>query len=212
MKVAVLGATSTLGKSVVEAALSRGFEVSALIPEHKYLPEKSNLKVVVGNYFHRTDLCEVLNDVKATISCIAPTHNAHCEDMPYQYVDALRKVRQIMSKGSGKRLIQLTSYDANGVMDEMPEYYSTTHPNYGKLLREQARDLEMEYLLTRPIFLDWTLIRVPFIHENPKSNKFIVTGIKPEGRFVDADHLAQFMIEQIDSDEWLMKSPFVISE
>lgn len=72
MKVAIIGATGFVGRRVVDEALARGIQVTAIARQKKELPEHANLTVALGDVADTAWLAGQLRGQDAVISAYNP--------------------------------------------------------------------------------------------------------------------------------------------
>jgi putative NADH-flavin reductase len=72
MKIALIGATGFVGAPILEEALNRGHIVTALVRNTEKLPSKPNLKAVVCDIMHDSDLARAVAGSDIIISAYNP--------------------------------------------------------------------------------------------------------------------------------------------
>lgn len=72
MKIALIGATGLVGAALLEEALSRGHQVSAVVRDPARLPARPQLTVIRGDVFDGPALTEALRGHDAVISAYNP--------------------------------------------------------------------------------------------------------------------------------------------
>ena len=205
MKIALLGSTGFLGKHILKHALDEGHEIRALVR----LPEKleefiEQVEYVQGDYFKARSISETLKGCQVVVSAIAPAKNIQ----PTEYKKALRNLVNEM-KGQGiDRLIQVSeaSVKINGSATNFATQFIRLKQrlfNYQKL---KIRDLEAELISNSA--LAWILIRPQKI-ECLNYAELKVNAQKLYSKKVDVDSLAQFIISQLQSKQWIHKAPLV---
>jgi hypothetical protein len=79
-------------------------------------------------------------------------------------------------------------------------------------LHDTLEDKQAEYQLLADSSVQWTLVRCPLIGPEPFKHKPRVSLDTPISFSLRAGELARFIIEQIDSDEFIRKGPFLDSQ
>ncbi|MCE9904035.1 NAD(P)H-binding protein, partial [Hafnia paralvei] len=72
MKLAIIGATGFVGRVVVDEALARGHEVTAIARSQKDLPDVDRLHIALGDVTNVDWLTQTLKGVDAVISAFNP--------------------------------------------------------------------------------------------------------------------------------------------
>lgn len=92
MKVAIIGATGFVGRRVVDEALARGIQVTAIARQNKDLPEHAHLTVALGDVADTAWLAGQLRGQDAVISAYNPGWG---ED--HLYEKTVRGAQQILT-------------------------------------------------------------------------------------------------------------------
>ena len=75
MKLAVVGATGNIGKQIIEEALTRGHEVTAIVRDASRVERThENLHVVTGDIFHASSIAKEAIHHDVLISAFGPKH------------------------------------------------------------------------------------------------------------------------------------------
>ena len=76
-------------------------------------------------------------------------------------------------------------------------------------LSDAVHDKEAEYELLDESSILWTLVRCPLIEARPYQRSAKAALDTPSSFHVRAGELARFVVEQIDSQEFVRKGPFL---
>ncbi|MNR51317.1 hypothetical protein D3C85_1709740 [compost metagenome] len=79
------------------------------------------------------------------------------------------------------------------------------YQNYPKT----TKDRQLEYELLSGSEIDWTLVRLPMIIQTEKRFPMEVSLTDCPGENISATDLAHFLANQLLSDEYIRKSPFI---
>jgi hypothetical protein len=79
-------------------------------------------------------------------------------------------------------------------------------------LHDTLKDKQAEYQLLADSSVQWTLVRCPLIEAEPFKRKPRASLDSPTSFNLRAGELARFLIEQIDSKEFIRKGPFLESQ
>jgi putative NADH-flavin reductase len=223
MKLAIFGATGRTGLQLVAQALAAGHEVTVLArrPEklavgdgqklavgdgQKLAVGDGQLTIVQGDVTDAGRVAEAVAGAEAVLSVLGPTSN---------------KPEYLVSQGMGHIIAAMKAHGVRrlvvsagaGVADpgDDPQLF---HKVVGLLVRTLSRHVYEDMVRTvatvRSSELDWTIVRVPMLTDDPPTGKWKVgyVGRGPGARLSRAD-LAAFMLAQATDDRYLGQAPVV---
>ena len=210
--IAMLGATGMVGGFVVREALAQGYDVRALARSPQKLDAlKDRITVIEGNALDRNALALLLDDSDVVISALGPvTADGDAARMLSTNVSEL--IVGLMPEYGIERYILLS-----GAAVAMPDDNRSVT---GWLVQKLAalrfphtlKDKQAEYELLAESTARWTLVRCPVIDPEP-FQKTPEASLDTISSFsLRAVELARFVVEQIDSDEFVRKGPFLESQ
>lgn len=207
MKLLLLGATGKVGRVVLQRALAQGHEVVALVrnPE-KIAAGNSRLKIIPGSLRDEAQVASAMAGTDAVISTLG--HNsARKSDIQ---TSATRTVLAHLT--DKQRFISLTGHG-------VPDPRDVRHPLSGRLLKLIIQ------LLPGGVFADglnhaqlmrdsgknWILVRAPRIVGSASTGRF-EAGYLPVAlsSTVSRGDIADFILANLDSSEWLGHAPIII--
>ncbi len=206
MRLAVFGATGPTGQQLVKQALEQGHLVTALArtPE-KLAIQHSSLRVVKGNVLDMAAVEETISGTDAVLSCLGRRNPFRGKG------DVWRGTHNIivaMKKVGVRRLIVESAYAAGSSR----EFASigmklVTRTLLGWAYHEKAV-LEPEVMSSG---LDWVIVRPPALRDGPKTGKYragedLRLSVSD---WINRADVADFMLKQAASDEWLRKTPTI---
>ena len=209
MKIAILGSTGFLGKVLLEKALDAGYQVRTLVRNPDKLGEfKDRVEFIQGNVFQANDIEETVLGTEAVLSTVGPPQRNPGD--PAKYEQAMKDLVAAMDNHKIKRLIHVGGSVHRGGEDE--------NWTVGRrLLRLMlvlvwkpglvAKQLEWEVL--KGSNLDWTLVRPPHIIKGKAFGKVSADEKNLSRTNVNVEDLADFILAQIDSKNWIRKAPLV---
>jgi putative NADH-flavin reductase len=209
MKIAILGSTGFLGKVLLEKASNAGYQVKTLVRNPAKLGQfKDRVEVVKGNIFQASDIEDSVLGTEAVLSTVGPPQRN--PKHPEKYEQAMKDLAAAMEKHKIKRLIHV-----GGAVHAGGENENWTVGR--RLLRLMlqlvwkpglvAKQLEWEAL--KGSNLEWTLVRPPHIIEGKPAGKVSADEKNLSKTNVNVEDLADFMLAQIDSKEWIGRAPLV---
>jgi putative NADH-flavin reductase len=198
MKLIVFGATGGTGLSFIDQALAAGHEVTAFVRS----PFESKARVVQGNVLDPAQVTEAVRGHDVVVTCLGTR--------PWRHVDicsgSIAAMIPAMKANGIRRVVAMST---QGIGD-------SKMGTFGKIgaaivLRKAFADkAKMEATLAETD-LDWIVVRPG-----------LLTNGKPRGTWRAADDgsivggsisrvdTATFMLQQIESTEWLRRRPVVV--
>lgn len=208
MKVAVLGATGPSGLQVVQEALERGHDVTAIVRNPEKLTDSvkdDKLKVVKADIFDPDSMVEGLTGQEAVLSCLGCRPSFLSISKITFYTDTAKTIVAAMRKASVTRLIFMSSW------------HSVYNPNDSFMINWVLKPLflgqslhnmgEMEaYLKTECPDIEYTSVRPPQLVNGASSGKPVKTHegqeVPDAGRMICRRDVAKFMLDTAESGNW----------
>jgi putative NADH-flavin reductase len=207
--IAILGATGMAGGFVLEEALQQGYDVRALARTPGKLDYvKDRIAIVPGDARDPQALNELLRGSSIIISALGPVKSDGKESSMIS-TTVSGQVIKLMPQHSIERYIVVSGAGVNVAGD---------HRNLtGWLMRQLVRlslsdilqDKQVEYQLLADSSVRWTLVRCPLIEPEHFAQEPVASMDTPSAFQLRAGELARFIIEQINSEEFLNKAPFL---
>jgi putative NADH-flavin reductase len=210
MKIAILGSTGFLGKAVLKKALDEGYQVKTLVRSPEKLGEfKDRVEFFQGNVDQADKLEETVSGTEVVLSTIGPPMKK--PGNPQSYKNLMMQLIAVLEKQKIKRYIHIGGAAHSGGENEN---WSIGRKILRFVLSIIAKPIlvakRLEWEALRASNLDYTLIRPPGIMKNVFKGKGTVADEKNLARTkVNVEDLAGFIVEQINSKEWIRKAPLV---
>ncbi len=209
MKLAIFGATGLTGKVLVEEAAERGHVLRILVRgEVSQSDLPSGTEVIKGDYLDSKARREAIVGVDAVLSTVGPPATRKTDLTPEDFGNAMNELIDELNDEGISRFINLAS---TGTLFEHEKYgfvqkcFSILF-NFIVPIVIPGKTLELKALSGSN--LDWTCIRPPYI-KTGIGGTLVADDQKPPSQKVDTQQLASFMLDQLESDEWLKRAPFV---
>jgi putative NADH-flavin reductase len=207
VKLTLFGSTGRTGRLLVEAALARGYYITAFARNPARLGLQSErLYVLQGEILDPQKVSEAVEEADAVISVLGPTNN----QPTFEVSKGMANILAAMQVHSVRRLVVSCGAsvrdpnDAPGLFDRVVGAWLklTSHNVYEDMLRMvrlvQASDRA------------WTVVRVPMLTDAPKTGNVRVGYIgKGVGARLARSDLADFMVAQIKDTAFLRQAPFI---
>lgn len=192
MNIAIIGATGFVGSAVLNEALNRGYEVSAIARDTSKITVKSEkLTLVIADVYNTEALAKVLKGHDAVVN----TFNAGWTN-PNLYDDFIKGSESIQAAVKLAGLKRLLVVGGAGSLEIAPGVQLVDSPQFPaewKTGASAARD----YLNTikKESDLDWTFLS-PAIHLHPgtRTGAFRLGTDQP---VFDADHKSEISVEDM---------------
>ena len=207
MKVAIFGATGRTGKHLVEKALKAGYQVTAYARRPEKLGiDDPNLTVVQGELTESEAVSRAIKGADVVLSGLGAVRGGSAQGM----VPAATSILAGMKEHGVKRLIWATGAGVPTPEDQ-PVFINKL---IGFLLKLTAREVLEDSLagaeMIKSSGLDWVIARGPMLTDDPGTGQYRVGYVTGEmGRTLSREDFADFMLDQVKSDEWLGKMPAV---
>ncbi|XP_060073089.1 flavin reductase (NADPH)-like isoform X2 [Ylistrum balloti] len=170
MKIVVLGATGPTGLQLVQEALERGHEVTALVRNPEKLGQIDDLKLTVEkvDIFKEDDLSSHFSGCDVVMSCLGTGPSLFGMRTITFYLDSIKPITGAMRKCGNTRLVTMTSVD-------------TIPQNRGPWIFEwiirpvflssvlQSMSVMEDYLQKQCSDLDYTVVKPPGLTDEPSS-------------------------------------------
>lgn len=207
MNLTVFGATGKTGQHIVVQALERGHQVTA----HTRSPEKldlddENLQIVEGDIREADSVQDAVEGADAVISALGPTENkpvfaiSEGTELILDAMDSHGVERLIASAGAGVDYPEDDPGLLNRVMNLLLKLFS-------KWIYE---DMKRTVEIIRGSDVKWTVVRAPMLTDDEPQGEvkagYVGKGMGP--RVTRAD-MAQFMLDQVSSDQYLQDAPAI---
>lgn len=211
MKIVILGSTGFLGQVILKKALDEGYQISTLVRTPDKLGEfKDRVEFVQGSLSDIDKLEETVRGTEVVLSSVGPPQRN--PEKPEFYEKAMVDLVGALEKQHIKRLVVTGGAAHLGGENENWTLGRRLLRLFLLLVAKPiliAKQREWDVLKTSD--LDWTLVRPPQIVEGEPTGNVLADEKNLARTQVDVEDLANFMMEQITSTEWIKKAPLVAS-
>lgn len=209
MKVTLLGSTGFVGKRLLDKLLDAGHDVKVLVRNPGKLGDMAgSITVVKGNFFRAEDIDAAIEGAEAVMSTIGPSKGEMSAEFADNCVLATKHLLRSLIVQGTKRLILM----AGAGMPIPGEKLHLTRRLMATAIKMIAKAAwagkVMEMTMAFESDLNVTVIRPPII----KDLAFGDLGVNESrlgGVFVGVNQVAEFMVNQLTSTEWIGKAPVV---
>lgn len=205
--IALFGATGKTGRHVLDKALAQGISVRALVRDPAKLHTQApGLTVIQGDALDPEAVARTIEGSDAVISVVG-----HVKGSPDTLqTDATRHIVNAMTAAGQRRLITLSGGGLRAPLDQprLPDRIITSALKLmaGKVLADAEGHLEV----LRESGLEWTVVRGPRLTDKPGQGAYRVGWVGVDSSTqISREDLADFLLTQVDSREYLGQLPFV---
>lgn len=205
MKITIFGGTGATGQEVIKQALERNYQVKVLVRNPAGIqPVRAGLEVLVGNAL---DLAQVAGAVSGSDAVISTLGFKRGDPVVSIYSESARNLVEAMQQTGVRRLVYCTSA---GVEDHDPnEFWFYTYVFKPLFLKAGYADMQVAEACIRKAKLEWVFVRPALLLNGGRRGNFRVSPrFRPKGGLgISRADLAQFMLDQVEGNEWLYKTP-----
>lgn len=208
MKIAILGATGFVGRAVLQQAIDEGYEINILVRNPAKLTTTSDkVNIIQGSLEDAEKVAETLAGCCAVVNAAGGVKGS---DQYEAFLNITKILVGAMKLTGVKKLISI-----NGSGTILPNEYVGFKRRFlssivGIFLKhmKDAKKAELQILLNEKD-IDWVSVRANLILKKPATGQVIADDQKMPGGKITLPDLAKFMLDQVQSDEWVHKAPFV---
>ena len=205
MKVLVFGATGKTGSLVVDRALAEGHTVSVLVRDAAKF-QKAGVKVLTGDATNAADVAKAVLGQDAVIESIGGT-------TPYKTTSlettAVTNIVDAMKSQTVKRLVTVSMMGLGQSHAQAPWWYKyLLMPTF---LGGSSKDKANKETVVKNSGLDYIIARPPVLKDGPATGSVKVPGPGGMGHAITRADLANFLVDQLKSDDHLRKAVTIVN-
>ena len=208
MKIAIFGSTGFVGKILLEKALEKGYQVKTLVRDPEKLGIfKESVEFISGDASQTDKLEKTVVGTEAVLSTLPPINNTNA---PQKSARTMEDLVAILERNAIKRFIHIGGAVHGGGANENWTLGRQILRLYLSIVCKPvliAKQLEWEVL--RKSNLEWTLVRPPRVIKEKRQGHLVANEKNLANVQVNVEDLADFILEQINSEKWIAKAPLV---
>lgn len=210
MKLAILGATGKLGRVLTARALAAGHEVRAFVRSPEKLGElRDRVETVVGDLSDPTSVEKAIDGVDAVVSCLGPTNLDAGQVSLFE--EGTKAIVAAMKAHGVRRIVAVSGGAARLPTDRRP-LHNRMLIGVMRLMAGTIVDANERILaVLQASGLDWVAARSGNMTGGPGGEPVRTDAHTPPGWKIARVDLADFMLAQLESDEWVGQAPFVMT-
>jgi len=205
MKVAIIGATGFVGRRVVDEALARGLQVTAIARQKKDLPENANLTVALGDVADGPWLVQQLAGHDVVISAYNPGWAE--ADLYEKTAKGAQQILAAVKQPAVKRLLYV---GGAGSLEVAPGVELVDTPQFPENIRPGAQAVrDLRNALKKETQLDWTYLSPAALLEPGKrtgqfrlgTTQLLMKGDAPAN--ISVEDLAVAIIDEVEKPQFI---------
>jgi len=207
MKIAIFGSTGFVGKILLEKALEKGYQVKTLVRDPEKLGIfKESVESISGDASQADKLEKTVVGTEAVLSTLPPINN----NEPEKSARTMEDLVAILERNAIKRFIHIGGAVHGGGANENWTLGRQILRLYLSIVCKPVLIAKQsEWKVLRTSNLEWTLVRPPRVIKEKRQGHLVANEKNLASVQVNAEDLADFMLEQINSEQWIAKAPLV---
>ena len=166
----------------------------------------SRLEIIEGSPSSPTDVEKSLHKADAVVHCLGIGGKG--DGKPNSLVsDSVRLVLEQMRTNEVERIVCMSNVGAGGSGTWF--YRRAVIPVFLPWLQPIVEDKNLMEAALQDSSVEWTSVRLPNIVSGPAKPVRVSENGKGIGLSITADSAAQFLLAQLDDDEWLRRTPSI---
>lgn len=200
MKLFVLGATGGTGRPLVEQALARGHEVTALVRRPAALPPAPHLSLVQGDVFDHSSFVQHLQGHDAVLSALGPSGRSLGPTTLYT-----RSTEQLLAAMAQTQITRLIAVTSGGVVEGAAPFWFRPIKPFFKFYADMKK-METQVMASDT---DWTLVRPGYLTDARVTGCYrtaVDAGSLPRGWRISRADVAHFMLEMLEQNQFVRQA------
>ncbi|MBP6387162.1 MAG: NAD(P)H-binding protein [Pseudarcicella sp.] len=209
LTIAVIGGTGKSGKYLVNELINQGFQLKILLRNPDNFQIKNPLiEVIEGDVTNYDSVLTLLKGCQAVISTLGL---GVPQSEPTIFSESTTNIIQAMNACNIQRYIVTTGINVDTPFDNKSQKTTFATEWMKKNYPKSTANKQIEFDILSNSNVNWTLVRLPLIELTEEVSQVSVSLEDCLGDKIGATDLANFLIEQLYTDVYFKKSPFVAS-
>ena len=205
----IIGASRGIGLEAVKIGLEAGHQIRAFARSANHIAiTHPSLEKISASALDRQAVDEAVENIDAVITTLGtPPTLQHV----HLFSGTARTVTEAMKAKGVRKLIAVTGIGAGDSRGTGGLLYSRLfQPLFLGTIYE---DKDLEEKIIKGSGLDWVIVRPGYLTRLPKTGTYraVINPKDWQGGFITRTDVADFLIKQVDRDEFVGKTPLLIS-
>jgi len=210
MKLIIFGATGEAGRQLIKQALAAGDEVRAFARNPSNLTIRhEHLTIVQGELHDLASIEQAVNGTDAIISLLGPRPVEDIKSKPL--TRGTQNIVAAMKKCGVRRLIVVSTPSASAPNDMPDLRFKMLVSMIKTTMRPAYEEIVNVAQIVRDSDLDWTVVRVSILNNNPKTGRVRVgyLGKGEVGVRLSRADMAAFILGEIKNPSYIRQMPAI---
>jgi putative NADH-flavin reductase len=215
MNIAIFGASGATGTLLTQRCLAAGYNVNALLRTPEKFPLRDLVHVVQGSPFDLASVSQTIQGADAVLSALG-AKSLKKEDVLERAVPRIIAAMQesLSQPNPVRRIIVLGSAGVLPTsLDKQPAWRRWIVQNivYNTFLKWPVASQISQWNNISHSNLDWTMVMPPMLTNDAARGIYRMDGeaLPPNGSRISRADVADFMMQQIDSPQWIKKGVYI---
>jgi putative NADH-flavin reductase len=210
MKIAIFGGNGATGSLLIKRCLAAEHEVTALLRKPESFPLRDEVHVIQGSAFDLATVAQTVEGADVVLSALG-ANSLHKEDVLER---AVPQIVAAMKQKGVRRLIVLGSAGAKpNALDKQPAWrrWIVEHVVYNTFLKWPVASQRAQYAILSSSDLAWTMA-MPAMLTNGRGHgtwRIDPDALPRNASRIAREDVADFMMQQIDSPQWIRKAVYI---
>lgn len=207
MKIAVFGATGSTGARVVEGALARGFDVTALVRDPARMPAShTRLRVLRGSPTASADVAACVRGADAVVHCLGIGGLGDGKRTTL-ISDSVSATLAAMEDANVPRIVCMSNVGAGG---SGPFWLNrVVVPIFLRKLLPIVEDKDRMESALRASRAEWVAVRLVGINTGPAKAVRVSADGRGLGLYITDASAAEFLLDRVQGTEYLRDTPSI---
>jgi putative NADH-flavin reductase len=207
MKITIFGATGGTGRQLVQQALAASHEVTAFVRDPTKLNVQHDcLQIVQGDVTDPVAVERAVCGAQAVISVLNTRRDAKGSPI----TQGTKNILTAMKKYGVRRLVFSAAPSARDPQDSPDLRFKLMIGLVRLVAHAGYEDMVGSAQAVRSSNVDWTIVRLPFPTDDPKTGHVKVGYLNKEsGTRISRADAAEFMLEEVQEARYLREAPMI---
>ena len=215
MNIAIFGASGATGILLTRRCLAANYKVTALVRTPEKFPLGDQIQVIQGSPFDLVSVHQTIQDADVVLSALGANSLKKEDVLERAIPQIVAAMQQTISQTKPvRRIIVLGSAGAvSSSLDKQPAWRRWIVQNivYNTFLKWPVASQISQWNNLSRSTLDWTMVMPPMLTNDPAHSIFRIDGdaLPRNGSRISRADVADFMMQQIDSPQWIRKGVYI---
>ena len=208
MKVAILGGSGTVGQFLIRGVSGAGYQIRVLTRSPNTIKTIDGcMEIIQGDAQEIASIRSLIQGCDAVLNALGQRRERKSEAPIFS--TATGHVLTVMKELGVQRYILVRGFSVDAPGDHKDLRTRLLSWLVRRVIHDQWADWQKELDLLLRSEVEWTLIRLPIVVDEPSLGPFRVDLATPPGRKISGYDLANFVVTQITDSTYVRKAPFV---